>query len=326
MNELEGKAKAMVITASRESAVKYRKAFEDYVTRKGYKDIHALVAFSGKVILKDDNKEYSEVGMNGFGEDELPDHFNEDDYNVLLVANKYQTGFDQPKLCAMYILKKLKGVNAVQTLSRLNRIYPSYEKQTFILDFVNDYADIEEAFSKFYTVTLLSNSITPHSIYDIEAKVDGYAVLDPFDIEDLNEIIYSKRTKSLVKQKIVFMLNKTKKQIELFDELTQKECISTMRSFVRFYQFLIQVTCFEDKELHKKYNFITLLLSYINIKHPGPGFNLDGKIEAINFVQKKTGEHNEKKHKSNPIVKLPTAETFNLTEDKKERLKNWKSI
>ena len=171
MDELGGTAKAMVITASREGAVKYRQAFEEYINKKGYDNIHALVAFSGKVSIKngienDLNKEnnsgidsnienntngceveYTEAGMNGFSEDKLPLEFNKDDYKVLLVANKYQTGFDQPKLCAMYILKKLKGVNAVQPLSRLNRICPPYDKKTFILDFVNDYEDIVGAFS-----------------------------------------------------------------------------------------------------------------------------------------------------------------------------------
>lgn len=137
MDELGGTAKAMVITNSRESAVKYRQAFEEYITKKGYSNIRALVAFSGKVTLKDDEKEYTEAGLNGFSEDKLPTEFDKDDYKVLLVANKYQTGFDQPKLCAMYILKKLSGVNAVQTLSRLNRICPPYDKKTFILDFVN---------------------------------------------------------------------------------------------------------------------------------------------------------------------------------------------
>ena len=140
MTELGGMAKAMVITASRQGAVKYRQALEDYISKKGYTDIHALVAFSGKVKLPgDDEAEYSEPSMNGFAEDRLTKEFDKDDYNVLLVANKYQTGFDQPKLCAMYVLKKLKGVTAVQTLSRLNRICPPFEKKTFVLDFVNSY-------------------------------------------------------------------------------------------------------------------------------------------------------------------------------------------
>lgn len=139
MNELGGMAKAMVITQSRASAVKYRQAFEDYIQRKGYKNIHALVAFSGKVKLPDGEKEYTESSVNGFSEDKLTKEFEKDDNRVLLVANKYQTGFDQPKLCAMYVLKKLRGVNAVQTFSRLNRIFPPFEKKTFILDFVNKY-------------------------------------------------------------------------------------------------------------------------------------------------------------------------------------------
>ena len=116
MRELGGTAKAMVITASRQGAVKYKQAFEQYIQKKGYA-MKALVAFSGKVKLPDDDHEYTEVGMNGFSEDKLTKEFDKDDYQVLLVANKYQTGFDQPKLCAMYVLKKLKGVSAVQTLS-----------------------------------------------------------------------------------------------------------------------------------------------------------------------------------------------------------------
>ena len=320
MDELGGTAKAMVITASREAAVKYRQAFEDYVTKKGYDNIHALVAFSGKVTLKDDGKEYTESGMNGFSEDKLPQEFNKDDYNVLLVANKYQTGFDQPKLCAMYILKKLRGVNAVQTLSRLNRICPPYDKKTFILDFVNDYEDIESAFSVYYTTTLLSNSVTPASIYDIEAKLDGYAVLDPMDIEAASEILYKSEIKGPEKKKLIFMFQKAKRIVDTFGPEEQREVVLTMRRFVRFYEFLLQVSCFEDAELHKKYRFVALLLAYINIKHPGGGFNLDGKITAMDFVQKKKSEHVKSNIKSNPITKLPTAENFVLSEDKVARL------
>ena len=320
LNELGGKAKAMVITASREGAVKYRQAFENYIIKKGYDNIHALVAFSGKVTDKNDNKEYTEVGINGFSEDKLPTEFNKDEYKVLLVANKYQTGFDQPKLCAMYILKKLKGVNAVQTLSRLNRICPPYNKKTFILDFVNDYEDIESAFSKYYTTTLLSNSVTPTAIYDIEGKIDGYLLIDPMDIDDANDILYKNDINAKDKKKLTFLFQKTKKNIEKIDDNEQKEFISILRRFVRFYEFLIQVSCFEDTELHKKYRFISLLLAYINIKHPGGGYNLDGKINAINFVQKKNKEHLKSNLKSSPISKLPTAENFVLSQDKEKKL------
>ena len=319
MDELGGTAKAMVITNSRESAVKYRQAFEEYINKKGYNDIHALVAFSGKVTLKDDEKEYTEAGLNGFSEDKLPTEFEKDDYKVLLVANKYQTGFDQPKLCAMYILKKLRGVNAVQTLSRLNRICPPYDKKTFILDFVNDYEDIQAAFSKYYTTTLLSNSVTPSAIYDLGAKIDGYTVIDPLDIEDANEILYKDDITAKEKKRLTFLFQKVKKNIDKLDYEEQKELVMTMRRFVRFYEFLLQASCFEDTELHKKYRFIALLLAYVNIKHPGGGFNLDGKITAMNFVQKKKAEH-KSKLKSDPVTKLPTADHFVLSEDKEEKL------
>ena len=319
MTELGGMAKAMVITASRQGAVKYRQAFEEYTKKKGYTDIHALVAFSGKVTLPDDPTEYTESGMNGFPEDRLPKEF-DGDYQVLLVANKYQTGFDQPKLCAMYVLKKLKGVSAVQTLSRLNRICPPFEKKTFVLDFVNTYEEITNAFAPFFTTTLLSNSVTPTAIYDLEAQIDAYAVLDPDDIERANELLYKPNISSKDKQKLTFYFKRSKNMIEQYDLLKQHEIVGNMRHFVRFYEFLLQVSCFEDVDLHKKYNFITYLLSYINIKHPGGGFNLDGKIKATNFVQKKAEEHTQSTLVAKPVVKLPTAESFGLTEAKEERL------
>lgn len=319
MTELGGMAKAMVITASRQGAVKYRQAFEEYTKKKGYTDIHALVAFSGKVSLPDDPTEYTEAGMNGFPEDRLPKEF-DGDYQVLLVANKYQTGFDQPKLCAMYVLKKLKGVSAVQTLSRLNRICPPFEKKTFVLDFVNTYEEITNAFAPFFTTTLLSNSVTPTAIYDLEAQIDAYAVLDPDDIEKANELLYKPNISSKDKQKLTFYFKRSKNMIEQYDLLKQHEIVGNMRHFVRFYEFLLQVSCFEDVDLHKKYNFITYLLSYINIKHPGGGFNLDGKIKATNFVQKKAEEHTQSTLVAKPVVKLPTAESFGLTEAKEERL------
>lgn len=320
MTELGGMAKAMVVTASRQSAVKYRQALERYINKKGYADIHALVAFSGKVKLPDDETEYSEAGMNGFPEDRLTKEFDKDDYNVLLVANKYQTGFDQPKLCAMYVLKKLKGVSAVQTLSRLNRICPPFEKHTFVLDFVNSYDDIKAAFAPYYTTTLLSNSVTPTAIYDLEAKLDAYAVLDPDDIDKANELLYKAKVTGKDKQKLTFYFNKTKNLIEKYELVKQAEIVATMRHFVRFYEFLLQASCFEDVELHKKYNFVTYVLAYINIKHPGGGYNLDGKIKATNFVQKKAEEHVKPDLVAQPVVKLATAENFSLTEAKEERL------
>ena len=318
MSELDGHAKAMVVTESRAGAVKYRQAFENYVTKKGYKDIKALVAFSGKVTL--DDKEYTEVGLNGFSEKNLPDEFDKDNYQVLLVADKYQTGFDQPKLCAMYILKKLHGVTAVQTLSRLNRICPPYEKKTFVLDFANDYKDITAAFSKYYTKTILSNSVTPAAIYDSIAKIEGYFFLDPSDVEAFNKLLYESEHTAKDKKQMTFYLQKAKRVIDGFADEDKAQCVMDIRHFIRFYEFLLQVSCFEDKELHKKYNFLNYLISYIRINHPGGGYNLDGKIRATGFVQKKTGEYEKPKMKSDPVMKLPTAYDIVLTPAKEERL------
>ena len=320
MQELGGQAKAMVITASREAAVRYRQAFEDYITRKGYTDVHALVAFSGKVTV--DNKEYTEPGMNGFSEKNLPAEFDKDDYQVLLVADKYQTGFDQKKLCAMYILKKLHGVATVQTLSRLNRICPPYDKHTYILDFANEYEDIIKDFSRYYTTTLLSNSVTPTAVYDIEAKLDGFYVLDPDDIEKFNKILYKdSEITARDKKTMEYLLQKAKHTIVHGRPLEEvREITLTIRHFVRFYEFLIQVTRFEDPELHKKYNFASYLQSYLKINDPGGGFNLTDQIMATGFAQKKDSEHKTSKVNPDPIVKLPVAEQIMLTPQKTERL------
>lgn len=318
MNELEGKAKAMIITPSREAAVKYYKAFKDYIAKMNYTDIQPLVAFSGKVSI--DDEEYTEVSINGFSEEKLPNEFDKDNYQVLLVANKYQAGFDQPKLCAMYVLKKLKGVNAVQTLSRLNRICPPYDKKTFILDFKNNYVDIENAFSIYYDRTLLSETVNPHGIYDIEAEIDGYYIIDSLDIDIVNELIYKPKVTPKEKNKLRAIFQRTKKNLEKNSIEEQNEFIKKMKGFVRFYEFLLQASNFEDVELHKKYNFIVCFLSFVNIRHPGDGYNLDGKISAMNFVQKKTGEYTNENHVSKPIVTLPNTGVVILNEEKELKL------
>ena len=323
MNELGGMAKAMVVTASRPAAVKYQKAFKDYIARKGYKGIDALVAFSGKVKLDDDDTEYTEPGMNGMREEQTPIAFDSEEYNVLIVADKYQTGFDQKKLCAMYVLKKLKGVNAVQTYSRLNRICPPFDKKTFILDFINTYDDVQKSFAPFYTTTLLSGNINVKHIYDLEANLDAFLVLDPLDIQNFNDLLFKKRANAVTsaeEKAMTFYLQKSEKLVKQYDALKQREIRMQMRGFVRFYEFLLQASCFKDVDLHKKYTFITYLLSYLDISGGGSGFDLKGKIRADQFVQREGETHKGEKLVSKPVVKLPTSDGFNLTEAKKERL------
>lgn len=207
MRELNGRAKAMVVTSSRQAAVKYKNAFVKYINKHNYTGIQALVAFSGKVTL--DGKEYTESVMNGMDESKLVDAFDTDLYQVLLVANKYQTGFDQPKLCAMYVDKRLRGVNAVQTLSRLNRIYPGYDKKTFVIDFKNEYDDIQKAFEPYYTETILGETITPSAIREVEKQLSQYNFLDYDDIELFNRYLYKDKRNSKDKSKMWSLLGKS---------------------------------------------------------------------------------------------------------------------
>lgn len=320
INELGGFAKAMVVTASREEAVRYRLAFENYVKNHEYNDVHALVAFSGKVKLKENDTEYTESMMNGFSEKALRSKFDTDDYNVLLVANKYQTGFDQPKLYAMYIMKKLKNVSAVQTLSRLNRICPPYKKNPIVLDFVNTAEDIMKAFEPYYTTTLLANTVTPDGIYKLESKVDGYLLASPIDIEEMNNILYKSKITANDKKKINYYMAKSSKTVYSLSKEQQKECVAIIRRFIRFYEFLLQVTCFEDIELHKKYRYYDCLESYLDISESGDGFNLDGKLKATDFVQKKVKETKNVKVVSDPLVNLPVSDNVTVTEDEYRKL------
>lgn len=320
-------AKGMVVTGSRAEAVKYYEAFIQYVTEKGYNDIHPLIAFSGKITEKqlgisdDTDKYFTEASINGFSDDYTADKFDKENYQVLLVANKYQTGFDQPKLCAMYVLKKLTGISAVQTLSRLNRICPPYNKKTFILDFVNSVDDIVAAFKPYYTTTILCNTVTPELVYEIDQKIDSFNLFTIDSAFEANEIFYSEDfTEKQKEVKITYLLSKAKKHFEAMDEVDQRELYITLRRFVRFYEFLLQVSSFNDVDLHKKYNFIVWLLPYLKIGKPGDGFDLKGMIQASNFYQKKGQEVKTGKVDSDPYVNLPTAETFNLTEDEEKRL------
>jgi type I restriction enzyme R subunit len=184
------------------------------------------------------------VVMNGVAEEELPEVFGTDSYQVLLVANKYQTGFDQPKLCAMYVDKRLRGVSAVQTLSRLNRICAPYDKKTFVLDFKNSYEDIRAAFAPYYKETVLNETITPSDIRTVEAQVDQYGFLDIDDIGAFNEYLYKEKRTAKDKAKMWSLLDKSLQIINKRGELEKMEIRATIKRFIRFYSFLIQATCY----------------------------------------------------------------------------------
>ena len=170
----------MVVTSSRLAAVRYMKEFKRYISEKGYTDMDTLVAFSGEV--SDDGEEYTEPKMNGIKENQLKDAFATSQYNVLIVAEKYQTGFDEPQLHTMFVDKKLRGVKAVQTLSRLNRTMQG-KVDTFVLDFKNTAEEIREAFQPFYEASTLDQSIDPNLLYDAKEKIRKYHLYNSNDVE-----------------------------------------------------------------------------------------------------------------------------------------------
>lgn len=193
MGLLNGQARAMVVTGSRKEVVRYKFGFDKYVADKGYHHIKALVAFSGEVSFEDGDpgvegllgEKFTESNMNpGLKGRDLAQAFDREDYQVMLVANKYQTGFDQPKLCAMYVDKKLAGVECVQTLSRLNRIYPGKEETgTFVLDFFNDWQDIVDAFQDYYGTTDLIDVTDPNLIFDLYEKLNDSGIYKWSEVE-----------------------------------------------------------------------------------------------------------------------------------------------
>ncbi len=286
---LNGQAKAMVVTSSRQEAVRYQLAMKDYVTNMGYTDVHPLVAFSGSVmpddVIPEEVTESSSLLNAGVNGRDLAEAFDTQDFNVMIAANKYQTGFDQPKLCAMYVDKKLHGVDCVQTLSRLNRTFPA--KETFILDFFNDAEEILEAFLPYYTKAELSDVTDPQIIYDLQKKLDAegiyhwqeveafsLAFFDPkatasklsyyctparerfakrytFGVESRLHALDFKRTAEANGdiaglKKAEHSLKEAGEQIDQLD-LFRKN----LQSFVRLYEFLSQIVPYEDRELEQ---------------------------------------------------------------------------
>lgn len=219
----------------------------------------------------------------------------------------------------MYVDKRLRGVAAVQTLSRLNRICAPYDKKTFVLDFKNEYDDIQEAFAPYYTETVLAETITPSDIRAVEAQIDQYNFLDYDDITAFNEYLYQEKRTSKDKAKMWSLLDSALQIINKNTDLVKLEIRATIKRFIRVYSFLIQATCFENVDLHKKYNFLTYLVKEIEIGGGGNDFDIADKITASNFQQKKTGDKTSPVE-SDPDVALPKPNPVFIDEAVKKKL------
>ena len=246
--KIGGLAKAMLVTSSRANAVKYKKAFDDYLLKinSPYK---AIVAFSGEI----DGE--TEASLNGFSSANIPSEFEKNEYRFLLVANKYQTGFDQPLLHTMYVDKKLGGVNAVQTLSRLNRSHP-LKKDTFVLDFANTAEDIEKAFKPYFESTILGDATDPNKLFDLQDALDNFQVYSREQVEDfsnkiLNNVPVDQLHASLDESAAIFR--------DDLEEEQQADFRAKVKTYVRLYIFLSQIVPYESPYLERLYIFLNHL-------------------------------------------------------------------
>ncbi|HAV4458150.1 TPA: type I restriction endonuclease subunit R [Acinetobacter baumannii] len=297
MGLLGGQAKAMVVTSSRKEAVRYKQAFDKYVAEQKYTNIQAMVAFSGEVEFSENDadsshligKKFTESNMNlNLKGREMRKAFDSDDFQVMIVANKFQTGFDQPKLCALYVDKKLGGVECVQTLSRLNRIYPGKaESGTFVLDFFNDPQDILDAFQPYYQTAELADVSDPDIVYDLAEKLKAARIFLMAEVEQFVDAFYSKNKSNAAlanickpamqrwQQSYTKAINDydvTKNRLEITKRTGEPVLIANaenefaeakkardaleifkkdLGSFTRFYEFMSQIVEYNDKELEK---------------------------------------------------------------------------
>ena len=297
MGLLGGQAKAMVVTSSRKEAVRYKLGFDTYIAEKGYKKIHAMVAFSGEVAFSENDPnidgllgdKFTESNMNpNLKGRDLRKAFDSDDYQVMIVANKFQTGFDQPKLCAMYVDKKLGGVECVQTLSRLNRTYPGKaDSGTFVLDFFNEPQDILESFQPYYQTAELDDVSDPNLIHDLYEKLRAAGIFLWHEVEQFCEAFFQKSKSNAAisnickpaverwKLRYKSAIDSYKEAKEMFErtkktadpvlianaEKSFKECKEEKDSleifkkdlgtFVRFYEFMSQIVDYDNKDLEK---------------------------------------------------------------------------
>lgn len=207
----------------------------------------SLVAFSGEMTV--DGQDYTEAGMNGFPETELPRRFDEGNYNVLVVAEKYQTGFDQPKLVAMYVDRRLSGLQAVQTLSRLNRTYPDKER-TFILDFRNTVEEIQEAFKPYYNATSLEDISDPNQVHVLQARLHAFGILIEAEIDRFVERFLAATRRGDERPVLEGIVRQAVARFTAqLDEDQQEEFRQVLSSFLRFYSFISQVVVLGDTEL-----------------------------------------------------------------------------
>lgn len=286
--KIRGKGKMMVVTASRLATVRYYHEIKRYMQKKGYDDIEVLVAFSGAISDPadgPDGPEYTEPAINvGHDGQRVAESQTKAEFHnygdVLVVAEKYQTGFDEPLLHTLVVDKKLKDVKAVQTLCRVNRIHPDKE-DTYILDFVNKPEDIQKAFERFYTETSLSEQINTDLLYQVQTDIRGYGLDDESDIEAAAEIIFTDgkgKSQSNVQGKLAAVLKPAVARYNELDDDERYQVRRKVRSFCKWYTYITQIVRMFDRDLHKEYVYLSYLRHLLKVEKI-PVEAVDDKVE-----------------------------------------------
>lgn len=287
--KINGHGKAMIVTDSRQSAVLYYQAVKEYLSKHPdkTKGCGVLVAFSGKVKFDGDDTEYIEAMMNEYpdgkkinSDAKFRKAFNGDNFNIMVVADKYQTGYDEPLLHSMFVDKKLKGVNAVQTLSRLNRTCP-FKNDTFVLDFANTSDSIKESFQPFYEETTLVGSSDVNRVYDLRSKLNEFAIFNDEDIDKFYAIMKvnsdKKKQDDSAIGKLVSVMKPAVDNYADLDDDKRLLARDTMMKFIRSYGFVTQLVRINDEDLFKDYLYISHLIRLLP-KTQYPVFDLTGKV------------------------------------------------
>ncbi len=282
-HRIDGRAKAMLVTRSRLHAVRYKQALDAYLAARGH-PFKALVAFSGTV--KDGGIEYTEAGMNGFPEARTARTFKLDEYKILVVAEKFQTGFDQPLLHTMYVDKRLKGLHAVQTLSRLNRVHPPAKTETFVLDFANEAEEIQKAFEPYYEATILSEATDPNLLYDLQTRLDGYGVYSTGEVDAFAGVYFSPKG---TQARLFAALHPAVERFKVKGKDEQAGFRAALSDFVRLYAFLSQIATFADPDLEKLYAFGRYLLRRIPPEKDKLPLEIQQAIDLESYRLDKTG-------------------------------------
>ena len=287
--KIGGKAKAMLVTRSRLHAVRYKLAFDKYLNARGYGDIGVLVAFSGGV--DDGGVEYTEPGMNRVSMAQLPESFAGDGFHILIVAEKYQTGFDQPLLHTMFVDKKLDGLQAVQTLSRLNRTCHGKE-DTFVLDFANRSEDVQEAFRPFFEQTEVEECVDPNLLYSLKNKLDGFQVYYAQDVLDFAKVFFKPAEKQ--REQDQGLLHKhIDPAVQRYDNEPEERRIDfrhQLAAFLRLYSFLSQVVDFQDADLERLYAYGRLLVAKLKAGGGGGGLDIGDDVKLAYYRLSMTHE------------------------------------